>query len=438
MQKINTRKISFQILKKIENSGQISDRVINDNFKNKNLDKRDENLVRKIVYGCLENQILLDYYIKRISSIKFRKIDSDILIILRIGLYQIKFLDKIPNSAAVNESVKLVKKVNFRSSGFVNGILRNYIRKENEIKIESNNVNEELSIKYSYPLWMIDYFIDSFGIDKTRKILEFNKKAPKLSIRVNTLKITRDNLIDELNIINIESEKSNLTKDGIIINQLNNERINELELFIKGYFYIQDDASILVAEMLNPKENDRILDVCASPGGKSTHMAQIINDSGEIISRDISKEKIDLINENIERLSIKSIRTEVFDATLKDFENIKKFDKILIDAPCTGLGIIRRKPEIKLNRDKDDILNISHIQYEILNNSAKLLKDDGEMVYSTCSIGEAENINVINRFLNENKEYEIVTINGNNSLQILPGDYESDGFFICKLCRKQG
>jgi len=438
MQKINTRKISFQILKKIENSGQISDRVINDKLKNKNLDKRDENLVRKIVYGCLENQILLDYYIKRMSSVRFNKIDSDILIILRIGLYQIKFLDKIPNSAAVNESVKLAKKINFRSSGFVNGILRNYIRKENEIKIESNSINEELSIKYSYPLWMIDYFIDSFGIDKTKEIIEFNKIAPKLAIRVNTLIITRDDLIDELNIINIKSEKSKLTKDGIIINRLNAERINELELFIKGYFYIQDDASILVAEILNPKEGDRILDVCAAPGGKSTHIAQIINDNGEIISRDITEEKINLINENIERLSINSIITEVFDATLEDVENIKKFDKILIDAPCTGLGIIRRKPEIKLNRDKDDIVNISHLQYKILNNSAKLLKDNGEMVYSTCSIGETENINVINRFLNENKEYEIVTINGNNTLQILPGDYESDGFFICKLHRKQG
>jgi len=435
MQKINTRKISFQILKKIESSGQISDRVINDNLKEKSLDKRDENLIRKIVYGCLENQILLDYYIRRISSIKFRKIDSDILIILRIGLYQIKFLDKIPNSAAVNESVKLVKKINFRSSGFVNGILRNYIRKANEIEIESKSINEELSIKYSYSLWMIDYFIDSFGIDKTKEILEFNKKAPKLSIRVNTLKITRDNLIDDLNIINIKSEKSVLTKSGIIINQLNDERINELELFRDGYFYIQDDASILVAEMLNPKEGERILDVCASPGGKSTHMAQIINDNGEIISRDITEEKIDLINENIERLSINSIKTEVFDATLEDIENIKKFDKILIDAPCTGLGIIRRKPEIKLNRDKEDIVNISQLQYEILNKSAKLLKDNGEMVYSTCSIGETENLNVINRFLNENKEYKIVAINGNDSLQILPGDYESDGFFICKLSR---
>jgi 16S rRNA (cytosine967-C5)-methyltransferase len=438
MQKFNTRKISFQILKEINENGQISDKVINDNLKSKGLDKRDENLIRKIVYGCLENEILLDYYIEKLSSMKFSKIDNEILIIIRIGLYQIIFLDKVPNSAAVNESVKLAKKVNFRSKGFVNGILRNYIRKEDELIIDDKDIDKYLSIKYSYPIWMIKYFVDLFGLDKTKEILEFNKKAPKLSVRVNTLKISRGELIEEFSKVDIKSRKSDLTKTGIFIDKLNNNRINELELFNEGNFYIQDDASILVAEILNPSENDKVLDVCAAPGGKSTHLAQIMNDNGSVISRDISNEKIGLIEENANRLRIKCIKTEVFDATNEDLLNINKFDKILVDAPCTGLGIIRRKPEIKLNRIKEDVEIISGLQYKILEESAKLLKINGELVYSTCSIGNIENINVINKFLNSNNKFKIVSIYGKDNLQLLPGDYESDGFFICKLCKILG
>ncbi len=438
MQIINTRKVSFKILKEINKNGQISDKVINDNLKSKGLDKRDENLIRKIVYGCLENEILLDYYIEKLSSMKFSKIDNEILIIIRIGLYQIIFLDKVPNSAAVNESVKLAKKVNFRSKGFVNGILRNYIRKEDELIIDDKDIDKYLSIKYSYPIWMIKYFVDSFGLDKTKEILEFNKKAPKLSVRVNTLKISRGELIEEFSKVDIKSRKSDLTKTGIFIDKLNNNRINELELFNEGNFYIQDDASILVAEILNPSENDKVLDVCAAPGGKSTHLAQIMNDNGSVISRDISNEKIGLIEENANRLGIKCIKTEVFDATNEDLLNINKFDKILVDAPCTGLGIIRRKPEIKLNRIKEDVEIISGLQYKILEESAKLLKINGELVYSTCSIGNIENINVINKFLNSNNKFKIVSIYGKDNLQLLPGDYESDGFFICKLCKILG
>lgn len=438
MQNINTRRVAFQILKEIKKSGQISDRVINDKFIHIELDKRDENLIRKIVYGCLENEILLDYYIKEMSSIKFSKIDNDILIIIRIGLYQIIFLDKIPNSAAVNESVKLAKKINFRSKGFVNGVLRNFIRKESEIIVDDKDINKYLSIKYSYPSWMIRYFIDSFGINKTKEILEFNKKAPKLSIRTNTLKISRDELVEKLKEKNIESVKSNLTKAGIIIDKLNDNRINELKLFKKGFFYIQDDASILVSEILKPNEFDNVLDVCAAPGGKSTHLAQIMNDKGSIISRDISKDKIDLIKENIDRLSINSIETEIFDATSEDLLNVNKFDKILVDAPCMGLGIIRRKPEVKLNRSKEDMKMISALQYKILEESSRLLKVNGELIYSTCSIGNVENNEIIDKFLKHNIDFKIIKINGENNFQLLPGDYESDGFFICKLTKILG
>lgn len=436
MQKINTRKLAFKILEEIKLKGEISDRVINKCFEKNTLDKRDENLVRKIVYGCLENEILLDYYINKISTMKFSKIDNQILIVLRIGLYQILFLDKVPNSAAVNESVKIAKKVNYRTKGFVNGVLRNFIRKKDEIIINNKDKASCLGIKYSYPKWMVDYFIDNYKIDRVEKMFDFNKKTPKLSIRTNTLKISREDLISNLNEIDVECDKSKLTKDGILINRLNNNRITELELFKKGFFYIQDDASILVGEILDPKADDKVLDVCAAPGGKSTHLAQIMNDKGKIISRDISNYKINLIKENIDRLGIKSIDTQVFDATKEDLSNINKFDKILVDAPCSGLGIIRRKPEIKLNRKEVDIDTISSLQYRILNESAKLLKSGGNLVYSTCTIGRKENIDIVNKFIKNNNNFEIVKINDRENIQLLPGDFESDGFFICKIARK--
>lgn len=436
MQKVNTRKLAFKILEEIKLKGEISDRVINKYFEKNTLDKRDENLVRKIVYGCLENEILLDYYINKISTMKFSKIDEQILIVLRIGLYQILFLDKVPNSAAVNESVKIAKKINYRTKGFVNGVLRNFIRKKDEITINNNDKAYYLGIKYSYPKWMVDYFIDNYEIDRVEKMFDFNKKTPKLSIRTNTLKISREDLIPKLNELDIECEESKLTKDGILINRLNNNRITELELFKKGFFYIQDDASILVGEILDPKADDKVLDVCAAPGGKSTHLAQIMDDRGKIISRDISNYKINLIKENIDRLGIKSIDTQVFDATKEDLSNINKFDKILVDAPCSGLGIIRRKPEIKLNRKEVDIDTISSLQYRILNESAKLLKSGGNLVYSTCTIGRKENIDIVNKFIKNNNNFEIVKINDRENIQLLPGDFESDGFFICKIARK--
>lgn len=429
----NSRRAIFDILENIERNDLLSDKVINEYLKETKFDKRDDNFIRKIVYGVLENKLLLNYYIETLTKRKLEKTESQVIILLQMGMYQIDFLDKVPNSAAVNEAVNLAKEINPRAKGFVNGVLRNFIRQIDKITINKKKFNEFLSIKYSYPIWMVKYFLDEFGEKKTEDIFKFNNKVPKLTVRVNTLKISREELINEFTKLNIESRKSTLTKSGIIIENLNNNSIDTLELFKNGYFYIQDDASIVVSEILAPVEGEKVLDVCASPGGKTTHIAEIMNDKGYILARDISNKKIDLIKENIERLEISSIKTEVFDAASDDIENKNKFDKILVDAPCSGLGIIRRKPDIKYNREFDDISFISDLQKEILDKSSKLLKKDGILVYSTCTIGKMENSNVVKSFLKKNKNFKIVKIENKESLELLPGDRNTDGFYIVKL-----
>jgi 16S rRNA (cytosine967-C5)-methyltransferase len=436
MQNVNARKLAYKILMSLEESREVSDKVINDYLKKNILDKRDENLVRKIVYGCLENKLLLNYYIGKVATQPFSKLDQEIIYILQIGMYQILFLDKIPDSAAVNESVKIAKKVNFKTSGFVNGVLRSFIRQKDQLGISQEDLIEYLSITYSYPKWLVNYFIDLYGQKHTEDIFKFNKKPPVLSIRVNTLKTTRDNLLSDLEGLGMSVELSNLTDAGILINNLNGLSVDNLDLFKEGYFYIQDDASILVSEILKPQEGEKVLDVCAAPGGKSTHMAQLMNDHGFLLARDISTKKLSYIDENIKRLGIQSIQTETFDATIFDQEHSGYFDKVLVDAPCSGLGIIRRKPEIKYSRSIEDIKSITNLQYKILEESAKLLKSGGSLVYSTCTVGTLENQDVINKFLSKHENFDIIKIDDKDYLQILPGDYASDGFFICKLIKK--
>jgi len=436
MKNVNARKLAFMILMSIEENREVSDKVINDYLKKNSLDKRDENLVRKIVYGCLENKLLLNYYIEKMVSMPFAKMDQEIIYILQIGMYQILFLDKVPNSAAVNESVKIAKKVNSKTSGFVNGVLRNFIRQKDQLTISEKDLIEYLSLTYSYPKWLVNYFIDLYGQEKTEDIFKFNKKAPMLCVRTNTLKVTREELLGALIDLGMSVKKSNLTEAGLIIYDLNGHSIDQIDLFKNGYFYIQDDASILVSEILDPKEGDNILDVCAAPGGKSTHLAQLIKDKGYILSRDVSKNKLELIEENVKRLGIQSIQSEIYNGTKEDKSHQEYFDKILIDAPCSGLGIIRRKPEIKYNRSLEDIRLITKTQYRILEESSKLVREGGHLVYSTCTVGNLENSDVINKFLSKHKNFDIIKIDNKDFLQILPGDYPSDGFFICKLLKK--
>ena len=441
---MDSREIILKILIDININGAYSNISINKYLKN-NKNVENENFIREIVYGVIENKIYIDYIISQVSKTKIEKIHPNTLEILRMAVYQIIFMDKIPDRAAVNEAVNLSKKYGHKGiSGFVNGVLRNIIRNKDKLmEIQVDNKIDFLSIKYSHSKWMVENWIEDYGYEFTEKILKGNNSRPKLNIRANTLKISRDELLNMLSNYGFNAYETKYAKDGIVIE--NPRQITFLDEYKKGYFIIQDESSMLVSQVIDAREDKLALDLCAAPGGKSTHMGQLMKNSGEIISRDIYEHKLQLIKDNANRLGIDIIYTEIFDARKLDENLINKVDYCIIDAPCSGLGIIRRRPEIKWNRKKEDIKELNSIQWEILNNAKEYLKPGGIMVYSTCTISKAENENMVERFLCENKKFELVDFydkfsnkeNVDNSkngyLQLFPHIHNTDGFFIAKF-----
>lgn len=444
---MDSREIVLNILTDVNLNKAYSNYSINKHLKKmKNI--KDENLIREMVYGVLENLVYIDYIISKLSKIKIKKIQPIILEILRMGVYQIGFMDKIPDRAAVNEAVNLSKKYGHKgTSGFVNGVLRSFSRNREEImEIEHSYDSNYLSIRYSYPKWMVDRWIKEYGFEFAEKICEGNNSKPKLNIRVNTTKITREKLIENLSDYGYIVEKTKYAKDGIIIE--NPYRITDREEFKQGQFTIQDESSMLVGQITNPRENSLVLDLCSAPGGKSTHIGQLMKNKGRILSRDIYEHKLDLVKENADRLGINIVETQLFDAYELDKELEDRVDYCIVDAPCSGLGIIRRRPEIKWNRKEEDIKELAKIQKRILNNAKNYLKPGGYIIYSTCTIGEEENLAIVKSFLDENKDFKLVGFedllcSDNNldtaregHIQMFPHIHNTDGFFIARIQKK--
>ncbi len=439
---MNTRKYVLDILMDIESNHAFSNIAINRCLKDKNLKSIDRRFISELVYGVLENKIYLDFIIHKLSKIKIQKLDAAVLNILRMGLYQIIYLDKVPPFAAVNESVVLAKSMNKKFAGYVNGLLRNFLRNRQTIKIPTFQEDplEHLSIKYSHPRWMVKRWVEEFGQEFTRALLQANNETPKLIIRTNTLKMTRKELMEALRKENIDVIEGLYVEESIHMHHVGN--IEELESYRKGFFQIQDESSMLVTHVLDPKPGEFIIDVCAAPGGKTSHIAQRMKNKGCVLARDIYEHKLKLILDNASRLGINIIKTECFNAKELDQDLLNKGDKILVDAPCSGLGIIRRKPELKYSKKPSDSKKLSKIQLEILNNASKYVKIGGSLVYSTCTIEKEENINVIEKFMQYNKNFEMVDINSciparlkteNRYLQLYPNIHKTDGFFICKF-----
>jgi len=430
---INTRKIAYDILREIDEKEAYSNLVIGNYFKRIDLSPMDRGFITQLVYGVLERKITLDYYISKFSKTRIKKIHPNVLELMRLAAYQIIYLSKTPDSAAVNESVKLVKKINYKSSGFVNGVLRSLIREYE--KVQFPDIKKEpvkhLSVKYSHAEWIVSLLIKEYEMEKTIEILEGNVSTPKLSIRVNTLKTSKAELIEVLENIGIEVSDSKISEDGLLFEKMGHQRLDEIEAFKDGHFTVQDESSMLVAETLKPEPGEKVIDLCSAPGGKTTHMAQYMKNQGTIIACDIYEHKLNKVEENCERLGITNVQTAEWDGQELNAEWVDSFDKVLVDAPCSGLGIIRRKPEIKYSKSYEDVLNLVKIQYNILENASKYLKVGGTLLYSTCTITKEENDGVIEQFMNDNKEFEL----DGDVIKILPARDGADGFFICKIKR---
>ena len=431
------RKAAWEILLKV-NYGMYSDSALEKVVSNYKFTALDIAFITELSFGCIRYRNFLDYWIDHTSKLDHQKQPPKLRWLLHIGLYQILKMDKVPDSASISTSVEIAKKTELNKlSGVVNAILRNVTR-----KLKSNNLPElpinqaeRISLKESLPLWLVNEMIDWFGINETKKIaVSFNKK-PKIDLRINTLKTTMRESLEIFQKNNIDVEPINNLIDGMVL-KCRPRSIRKLPGYFEGKWLIQDRSSQWVAPLLRPKKGDKILDACAAPGTKTTHLAQLIKDEGEILAIDRSDNRLNLLKENLERLDIKSVKTLKIDATkLIEImpEYINYFDKILIDAPCSGIGTLARNPDARWKITKESIDQLITIQEKLLETILPLLNKNGLIVYSTCTICPNENNLLIDKFLKKNKKLELVF-----EKQILPNNDDiGDGFYAAIVSNKK-
>jgi 16S rRNA (cytosine967-C5)-methyltransferase len=358
-------------------------------------------------------------------------------------------MDRIPVSAACNESVTLAKRYGHSgSSGFVNAVLRNISRGKDKIGYpdEEKEPLKYLSVKYSYPEWMVEKYLNIYGKGFTESLLSAGNAVPEVTVRVNTLRTSREELIEELKKDGVEARPGKYSQEAVTLT--NPSSLSRLSAFKKGLFQVQDESSMLAGLLLDPKPGELVIDVCSAPGGKATHMAQLMENKGIILARDIHEHKIKLIDEAAQRLGISIIKTEIFDASQKDEKNYMKADRVLLDAPCSGLGIIRKKPDIKWTRTAEETSQLPELQDTLIEAAAGSVKPGGVLVYSTCTILPDENQKVVERFLKRHTEFELDDITGlipgelreytekKGMINLFPNRDGIDGFFMARMIRR--
>lgn len=425
---MNARELAINVLYKVEFGEGYSNVALDKELNKYDLNSLDRGLASEIVYGVLTWKITLDEIIKRYSSIKLKKISPWILNILRIGIYQIVFLDKIPESAAVNESVELAKKYGHEASArFVNAILRKIDKDEMDKLLEyvypkTMFENEFISIATSHPVWMVDELLEQYDKKFVTALLNANNITPEITLRANTLKTSRDELFKLLSLKNVDCRKGKL-QDSV--------KVRKMADFGGQLFSVQDEAAQLACLKLDPKPGERVLDACSAPGGKTTYLAELMKNTGRIDAWDIHPHRVRLVEEAAQKLGISIIKATMRDASNYSTEYNGRFDKILLDVPCSGLGVIRKKPDIKWTRKKEDLPELIEIQARILDTCADYLRTGGRMVYSTCTVLKQENEEQIERFLSRHSEFTLA-----EKINLFPNVDETDGFFIAVLERK--
>ena len=417
----NPRKSAVKALIKVEADGGFSNLVIDNVIKQDGIEGADSALATALFYGVLDRKITIDYILSKYSKQPIKKLPYYVAAALRIGVFQLLYMDRVPPFAAINESVNLVKRSkNSNSSGYVNAVLRNVDREKNNILPDDDSV-KSISIRYSFPEWIVARFVNQFGVEKTKEIFTEMLKKSDVYLRVNNTKISTDELIEKLHDEGVETEKTDIENGLKVISQ--SGAIDGLSAYKNGYFHVQDLSSQICVASLDLKDNMRVIDICAAPGGKTFTAAEIMNGTGEIISCDLYEHRVKLISNGAKRLSLDTIMTITADASVYNSE-LGEFDRVLCDAPCSGLGIMGRKPDIKY-KNEEEIKDLPEIQYNILTNAAKYVKPSGKIVYSTCTVLREENEDVFCRFLSSNPHFKEISIK-----TILPSEKGGDGFFI--------
>lgn len=447
----NARALAVKIIVRCERSDAYLDKLIDFEIRNSDLNDLDKALLNELTHGVIRWLRRLDWFLNGFYRGQYEKCLSDVKNAMRVALYQILFLNKIPYSAAVNEAVEFIKKLRGdKHAGVVNGLLRTIIRTLDNLVWPSREIDEVnyLGIIQSHPNWMVRRWVKRFGFDEAEKLCEANNQRPSLTLRVDRNKISIEEFEKYLESKNIPSKRGKYLDYFLSIRMMS--KIYNDEYFQKGYYSIQDESAGLMSELLSPREEDLVLDVCAAPGGKSSHISELMKGRGRIISIDKYLKKVDIMKKNFDRLGMKNILAFHEDIIQPKTDMLRekilgKVDKVLVDAPCTGLGVITKKPDIKWKREAEDILKLQEIQLEILNKASEYVKDGGVLVYSTCTTEPEENEMVINKFLESHTDFEIdnaskyvkeEVVNEKGFIDVFPHKNYIDGAFGARLVRK--
>ena len=417
---INLREIAMETVIEILENGQFSHiylKAVLDKYGY--LEKNERAFLNRLVNGTVERKLQLDYIIDSFSKTKVKKMKPLIRTVMRLGVYEIYYMDAVPDSATCNEYVKLAKKRGFAGlSGFVNGVLRNISREKGKLEFK------DLSVKYSMPQWIVDKWSADYGVEKTEEILAGFLSSEDLCIRVNLGKISREDLSERLKKQGISVRICDTVDSACYISDY--DSLASIPEFNEGLFYVQDYSSQLVPYAAAISKSQNILDVCAAPGGKALHCGELAYE-GQVVARDLTEQKVSLIQENINRTGALNVTAQQWDATVLDEDSIRKYDTVIADLPCSGLGIIRKKPDIKYNQTEESLAELTQLQKKILDTVCQYVKDGGVLSYSTCTINKSENENQIEDFLSSHKEFKVESMT-----QLFPNE-EHDGFFICVM-----
>lgn len=444
------RQLASEILFKVDTRKAYADVLLDHSLKDAALSDRDRALLTELAYGTLRWRGKIDARLNLYLRSSLEDTDPFIRNILRVAFYQLIFLDKIPDYAAVNEAVRLAKAHGGdKVAGFVNAVLRSFLREKDRAAEpqRSNNWQASLAIEHSHPQWLVEKWLDYFGCDETVALIKANNEIAPLVLRVNSCRSSRKALLALLSKSGVSAVATRWSPVGISVKS--SSPVNQLPGFQEGLFQVQGEASQLVSYLLSPEKGERVLDACAAPGGKTTHIAELMADTGELIALDKSEKGIEKIRENVARLGLASVCAAKTDVSLRlPVEFRSPYDRILVDAPCSGLGTLRSHPEIKWHRNETDIKRLSHLQENIVDRVVHYLKPGGVLVYSTCTLNKDENENIIEDFLEHHKEFVVDDASGylpgdasslvrGSHYMTLPHRHNTDGFFAARM-RKVG
>ncbi|MBO0461931.1 16S rRNA (cytosine(967)-C(5))-methyltransferase RsmB [Enterococcus sp. DIV1298c] len=444
--KRSVRFMALMTLERVNKGGAYSNLLLNEMINQGELNPKDVGLFTELVYGTISRQRLLEFYLAPLI-VKAKKVDDWVKTLLYLSIYQLEYLDKVPDHAILNEAVEIAKvKGNPGTGKFVNGVLRNYLRQERPSLETITDPIERLAVAISLPTWLTQRFVDQIGYEETEKLGLSLYRPSHVSARIDTRRMSREEALQVLQEEGLDVKASEISPQGIIAEK---GRLASSTLFHDGVMTIQDESSMLVAPAMQIEPEFHVLDACAAPGGKTTHIATFLDPTcgGEVVALDVHEHKVKLIEENAQRLGVaNAVYAQKMDAReIKEEFAPAQFDRILVDAPCSGFGLLRRKPDIRYKKNANELANLPAIQLAILESAATALKPSGILTYSTCTVLKEENQEVIAAFLANHPDFETIDVSTDPVLQssikekmltLYPHQFYTDGFFICCLRKK--